>query len=73
MNVKLFVLLCWLPMSAMAQGFAGLGTRADGFSVPQPNPTFSFPADHGAHNDYRIEWWYLTANLEAADGTPYGL
>ena len=34
---------------------------------------FDFPADHGAHPDYRIEWWYLTANLEDADGTPYGL
>lgn len=73
MNVKaLFIALC-LPMPALAQGFAGLGTEADGFSVPRPDPQFSFPADHGAHNDYRIEWWYLTANLEAADGTPYGL
>ncbi|KQI71849.1 iron ABC transporter permease [Loktanella sp. 5RATIMAR09] len=73
MNVKvLFIALC-LPVSALAQGFAGLGTAADGFSVPQPDPQFDFPADHGAHYDYRIEWWYLTANLAAADGTPYGL
>lgn len=73
MNVKaLFLALC-LPMPALAQGFAGLGTEAEGFSVPQPDPQFNFPTDHGAHNDYRIEWWYLTANLEAADGTPYGL
>ncbi|PXW72358.1 putative secreted hydrolase [Loktanella sp. PT4BL] len=73
MNVKaLFLALC-LPMPALAQGFAGLGTEAEGFSVPQPEPQFNFPTDHGAHNDYRIEWWYLTANLEAADGTPYGL
>ena len=73
MNVKAFVLICLLPVTAMAQGFAGLGTQADGFNVPQPNPTFDFPADHGPHNDYRIEWWYLTANLTAQDGTPYGL
>jgi predicted secreted hydrolase len=73
MSGKALFLLCWLPMSAMAQGFAGLGIQADGFSVPQPNPTFSFPTDHGPHNDYRIEWWYLTANLEDADGAPYEL
>jgi predicted secreted hydrolase len=24
-----------------------------------------FPRDHGAHPDYRIEWWYLTGWLEA--------
>ena len=40
---------------------------------PPPDPAFDFPADHGPHPDYRIEWWYLTANLEGPDGTPYGL
>ncbi|EBA13620.1 lipocalin-like domain-containing protein [Roseobacter sp. CCS2] len=73
MNVKVFMLALFLPIAAFAQGFAGLGTDADGFSVPQPDPQFDFPTDHGAHPDYRIEWWYLTANLTAADGTPYGL
>lgn len=73
MNVKVFLIALCLPVAAMAQGFAGLGSDAEGFSVPQPGPQFDFPADHGPHNDYRIEWWYLTANLQAADGTPYGL
>jgi predicted secreted hydrolase len=73
MNVKMLLLMCWMPFAAQAQGFAGLGTQVEGFSVPQPDPTFDFPADHGPHNDYRIEWWYLTANLKGADGTDYGL
>ena len=73
MNVKALFLICILPAAALGQGFAGLGTDAEGFSAPQPNPVFAFPADHGPHYDYRIEWWYLTANLQAADGTPYGL
>lgn len=72
MNAKALI-LCLLPLTASAQGFAGLGTEVDGFSTPAPDPVFDFPADHGAHPDYRIEWWYLTANLEDADGTPYGL
>ncbi|MEJ6402853.1 lipocalin-like domain-containing protein [Yoonia sp. 2307UL14-13] len=72
MNAKV-LLLCLLPFEATAQGFAGLGTSAEGFAVPKPNPAFDFPADHGAHPEYRIEWWYLTANLTAGDGTPYGL
>lgn len=72
MNVKtIFFALC--PIMAQAQGFAGLGGDADGFSVPPPDPVFDFPTDHGPHNDYRIEWWYLTANLQAEDGTDYGL
>lgn len=58
---------------AGAQGFAGLGSSADGFAMPQPEVKFEFPADHGPHPDYRIEWWYVTANLQAADGTDYGV
>ena len=73
MNVRVLILLILWPFATLAQGFAGLGTDADGFAVPQPNPVFDFPADHGPHPDYRIEWWYLTANLQDADGVAYGL
>ncbi len=68
------LLACLLLTSPLhAQGFAGMGSDADDFANPQPNPSFDFPADHGPHPDYRIEWWYLTANLDAEDGTEYGL
>lgn len=73
MNVRTILFALLLPVTAWAQGFAGLGTDAEGFSVPERGATFDFPADHGPHPDYRIEWWYLTANLTSADGTPYGL
>jgi len=33
---------------------------------------FRFPADHGAHPDYRTEWWYLTGNLETGTGRHFG-
>ena len=72
MNARILLLALWLPVQAAAQGFAGLGQGAEGFALPTPDPTFSFPADHGAHPDYRIEWWYLTANLEDSDGRSYG-
>ena len=31
-----------------------------------------FPEDHGAHPDYRTEWWYYTGNLQARNGDRYG-
>ncbi|ABD09371.1 conserved hypothetical protein [Rhodopseudomonas palustris HaA2] len=58
---------------ALAQGFAGLGSEAGEFAPVVPGRVLSFPADHGAHPDFRIEWWYLTANLQGADGKPYGV
>jgi predicted secreted hydrolase len=73
MNVKALVLLLLLPVAALGQGFAGLGTTAEDFARPIPGRALLFPADHGPHPEYRIEWWYLTANMTGPDGTPYGL
>ena len=73
MNAKALLLALLLPMQAMAQGFAGLGTEAGDFAIPQTGTVLQFPADHGAHPEFRIEWWYLTANMTGPDGTPYGL
>jgi predicted secreted hydrolase len=75
MVIALASLLCSTPAlaPAFAQGFAGLGTQADGFAVPEREPDFQFPQDHLAHPEYRIEWWYLTANLSGEDGREYGV
>lgn len=35
----------------------------DGYAVPQPGRTFTFPQDHGSHPEFRIEWWYITGHL----------
>ncbi|WP_420134660.1 lipocalin-like domain-containing protein [Rhodopseudomonas sp.] len=58
---------------ALAQGFAGLGSEAGAFAPVVPGRTLTFPQDHGAHPDFRIEWWYLTANLKDAAGKAYGV
>lgn len=68
--------LVWLGLGgshALAQGFAGLGRDAEGFAAVVPGRALNFPADHGPHPDYRIEWWYLTANLTDAAGQAYGV
>ncbi|MEP1206035.1 MAG: lipocalin-like domain-containing protein [Rhizobiaceae bacterium] len=61
-----------IALSAFAQGYGGLGTAADGFDVPSAESRMEFPRDHGAHPGFRIEWWYLTANLTGEDGRQYG-
>lgn len=69
---SLFALI-FLCSQALAQGFAGLGTTADGFLSPDSQRSLVFPDDHAAHPGYRIEWWYLTANLLGDDGRSYGV
>lgn len=40
--------------------------------VVTPGRTFAFPADHGAHPNYRTEWWYVTGTAKADDGRDLG-
>ena len=46
---------------------SNMGKKAD------TNYRMSFPQDHGTHDQFDIEWWYLTANLQDEAGDPYGL
>ncbi len=69
----LIAVLMALGTLTQAQGFAGLGTDADGFATPQRGTDLQFPRDHGPHPDFRIEWWYLTATLTGDDGVDYGI
>ncbi|RME62806.1 MAG: hypothetical protein D6790_05720, partial [Caldilineae bacterium] len=34
--------------------------------------TFTFPRDHGPHEEYATEWWYYTGNLADESGGEYG-
>ena len=52
---------------------AVLGASDQPFArAEQPRP-FEFPADHGPHPAYRSEWWYITASLQAEDGSEFGV
>jgi predicted secreted hydrolase len=66
-------LLLGLGGKTFAQGFAGLGETAGGFAPVVPGKAFMFPADHGPHPGFRVEWWYVTANLVDSKGAAYGV
>lgn len=55
---------------SVAEGMA----QADvsGYARADKPRVFVFPADHGPHPEYAIEWWYATGNLRAANGAEYG-
>lgn len=62
-----------LPALAQAQAYGGLDAPAEGFESPKRGTPIVFPKDHGPHERFRTEWWYLTANLHDADGANYGV
>ncbi|HEX2163532.1 MAG TPA: lipocalin-like domain-containing protein [Thermoanaerobaculia bacterium] len=48
------------------------GDAAEGFAIADRPRAFAFPADHGPHPDFRVEWWYFTGNLAGEDGRRFG-
>ena len=76
------MLACWLAvagcshdsdgLSPAESDFTVLAQEAEGFLQAQPGRSLEFPRDHGPHPGFRIEWWYLTANLEDRLGRQFG-
>ena len=62
----------FLALPAMAIGHAAAAAAPEPFAVPSPATVLRFPRDHGAHPEFRTEWWYLTGHLAARDGQEYG-
>jgi predicted secreted hydrolase len=42
------------------------------FGPLDPKQKLSFPRDHGSHDDARVEWWYVTGQLDTASGKRLG-
>jgi predicted secreted hydrolase len=79
MRINFVVLMVLLLLGGCDQsapeqkGFAGMGDQALAFTPVVPGRVFSFPADRGAHDGFRIEWWYVTANLKDQQGNEFGV
>lgn len=67
-------LILLLPAaSAVAQEAVLSNSENESFSEAREGNVVEFPKDHGAHPDFRTEWWYLTANLIGPDNIEYGI
>lgn len=60
-------LLCFLAAGLLAYVSQADDREVSAFSIPEEAHEFSFPADHGSHPDFKIEWWYLTGHLFAGE------
>jgi predicted secreted hydrolase len=60
-------LLCGLPVPR-----AAAAQEAPAYPPVRPGTVLQFPRDHGAHPDYRTEWWYITGWLTDEKGAERG-
>ena len=44
-----------------------------GYARADAPRAFTFPADHGPHDGFKTEWWYVTGNLASAAGERFGV
>lgn len=51
---------------------ASTTTDTTGYTRAIEPREWSFPRDHGAHSDYRTEWWYYTGNIATEEGRHFG-
>lgn len=62
----------FLALLAALPGVATGAASAPEFSGVRPGVKLTFPEDHGAHPDFRSEWWYATGSLDLPDGARVG-
>jgi len=58
-------------LAAVVAALAG-AVPDPGWLYVAPGRALALPADHASHPDFRLEWWYYTGNLDAADGRRFG-
>ncbi|HXG58781.1 MAG TPA: lipocalin-like domain-containing protein [Thermoanaerobaculia bacterium] len=57
---------------ALALALLAASMTAREFRTAAPGYEFTFPRDHGSHDDYRTEWWYYSGHLRTGSGRRYG-
>ncbi|MDE2997153.1 MAG: carotenoid 1,2-hydratase [Bacteroidota bacterium] len=79
--LSVFVLVLWagcgVPPAAVDSDeplelAAAMGGDTLGYARATGPRPFDFPADYGAHPEFKTEWWYLTGNLESNEGRRFG-
>jgi predicted secreted hydrolase len=51
---------------------AGASESRESWRPAAGSRSWSFPADHGTHPDFKTEWWYFTGNVTAPGGRELG-
>ncbi|MFT7091439.1 MAG: putative secreted hydrolase [Candidatus Azotimanducaceae bacterium] len=66
-------MVCYGSWAYADDSYQLLRSDPTGYAEVKPNREWRFPEDHQPHEEFRIEWWYLTANLNDEAGNQYGI
>ncbi|HJQ24980.1 MAG TPA: lipocalin-like domain-containing protein [Blastocatellia bacterium] len=66
------ILFALLPVAYFGQPAPDRLRAASEWREAEAGYRYEFPRDHAAHEDYAVEWWYYTGNLQSRDGRRFG-
>ncbi len=62
----------WLVLATLLWTLPVWGQNSAPFKQALPGYQYTFPRDFFSHDDYRIEWWYYTGNLQDEANRKFG-
>ena len=62
----------WFSQASVAEEITLSSVPPNGGMKAQPGYVYSFPYDHGSHDQFSLEWWYLTGHLSSESGQRFG-
>jgi predicted secreted hydrolase len=67
------LVLLWSQVGLTQDTFQILRDQGLGYAKVTRGRSLLFPLDHAAHPEFRVEWWYLTANMIDDKGRDWGM
>lgn len=64
--------MLFMLLLSLLSSLQGASAAPPTYATVTPTRALAFPADFGAHPDYRTEWWYVTGWLNTPAGKPLG-
>ena len=71
LTVVAYIFMCCTPASA-AEEMPISNNPLKGGVQARPGYVYSFPRDHGSHDQFGLEWWYFTGHLSNESGRRFG-
>jgi len=62
----------WFVSGSVAEEMPIPNTPVKGGLQARPGYVYSFPRDHGSHDQFGLEWWYFTGHLSNESGQQFG-
>ena len=69
------VLSIFLPLllgEGRGEGALSASVPSQDLTPARPGYVYTFPRDHGSHDDYGLEWWYFTGHLYDQSARRFG-